>query len=77
MRSARRRIAPPAAAVYHSFMATEHEEPGRGREPYEPPELQVIDLAAEEVLAVGCKSPRASAVGLVACGVNRCNQIGS
>ena len=49
------------------------------KERYEKPELVVIELKAEEVLAVGCKNVGKSAVGLpVVCGqANRCNQRGS
>ncbi len=49
------------------------------KERYEKPELVVIELKAEEVLAVGCKNVGKTAVGLpFACGqANRCNKIGS
>jgi hypothetical protein len=30
---------------------------GPGKQPYEAPSLEVIDLTAEEVLAPGCKLP--------------------
>ena len=40
------------------------------KEPYESPELGVIELKAEEVLAVGCKVPGPKyASGLPACGL--------
>jgi hypothetical protein len=40
------------------------------KERYEKPDLGVIELKAEEVLAVGCKSPGPKFnVGLSACGV--------
>ena len=47
--------------------------------PYEKPELVVIELKAEEVLAVGCKTIGKTAVGIPAdCGrARRCNQRGS
>ena len=35
----------------------------RRKQPYEKPVLRVIDLAAEEVLAVGCKTQRAGTKG--------------
>ncbi|HUL77402.1 MAG TPA: hypothetical protein VL691_09085 [Vicinamibacteria bacterium] len=49
------------------------------REPYEKPELVVIDLKAEEVLAVGCKTVGRSGVGnFPVCGrLQGCNQQGS
>jgi hypothetical protein len=31
-----------------------------GKKPYEKPRLRIIELAAEEVLAIGCKSAGAS-----------------
>ena len=40
------------------------------KEPYEKPELRVIRLTADEVLAVGCKTTGpTTAVGLGACGL--------
>lgn len=40
------------------------------KEAYEKPELLPIDLAAEEVLAIGCKLPSGSRnVGRPACGL--------
>jgi len=49
------------------------------KERYEKPELVVIELKAEEVLAVGCKSVARTGVGMQpACGSTRgCNQRGS
>jgi hypothetical protein len=49
------------------------------KERYEKPELIVIELKAEEVLAVGCKTVGKTAVGgLPVCGQGiRCNQRGS
>jgi hypothetical protein len=50
----------------------------KSKEPYEKPELVVIELKAEEVLAVGCKNVGKNAVGVPICGeINRCNQRGS
>jgi len=50
----------------------------KGREPYEKPELHVIRLTADEVLAVGCKSPAgAFNVGLPSCGIMQCFERGS
>ncbi len=47
--------------------------------PYEKPELVVIDLKAEEVLAVGCKMVGRTAVGSSAptCQANNCSRMGS
>jgi len=49
------------------------------KERYEKPEFVVIELKAEEVLAVGCKTIGKTAVGIPAdCGrAVRCNQRGS
>ena len=48
------------------------------KERYEKPELVVIELKAEEVLAVGCKAVGKTNVGFPNCGpFNRCNQRGS
>jgi hypothetical protein len=48
------------------------------KERYEKPEFVVIELKAEEVLAVGCKTVGKTAVGLPVCGQGiRCNQRGS
>jgi len=46
---------------------------------YEKPRLHVIELAAEEVLAAGCKMPAGAAnVGRPSCGIgNRCSTTGS
>ncbi len=47
---------------------------------YEKPELVVVDLKAEEVLAVGCKMVGRAAVGSAAppvCMTNNCSQRGS
>jgi hypothetical protein len=53
--------------------------PVKPKERYEKPEMVVIELKAEEVLAVGCKNVGKTAQGLpFACGqANRCNRIGS
>ena len=49
------------------------------KERYEKPELVVIDLKAEEVLAVGCKTTGRTGVGpFPTCGrLQGCNQQGS
>jgi hypothetical protein len=49
------------------------------KERYEKPELMVIELSAEEVLAVGCKGVGQRGVGMMpACGsANGCNRRGS
>jgi hypothetical protein len=50
----------------------------KAKERYEKPELVVIELKAEETLAVGCKTVGKNAVGFPICGqLNRCNQRGS
>ena len=46
---------------------------------YEKPELVVVDLKAEEVLAVGCKMVGRTAVGtsVPTCQANNCSRMGS
>jgi hypothetical protein len=46
---------------------------------YEKPQLHIIELAAEEVLAVGCKMPGGpNNVGVASCGIGRrCSTRGS
>ncbi len=46
---------------------------------YEKPQLLVIDLRAEEVLAVGCKMVGRTAVGTTVptCQANNCSRMGS
>jgi len=49
-----------------------------GRQKYERPLLRTIELVAEEVLVVGCKTATGVAAGNPACGAaNNCNQLGS
>ncbi len=52
-------------------------EPAKAR--YEKPELVVVDLKAEEVLAVGCKMVGRTAVGssVPTCQANNCSRMGS
>ena len=52
-------------------------EQAQAKERYEKPELVVIDLKAEEVLAVGCKMPPRTAAGGNPCINNACRQRGS
>jgi hypothetical protein len=47
------------------------------KEVYEKPRLRSIELAAEEVLAVGCKTTNQSAVGKPTCNSRPCSQRGS
>jgi hypothetical protein len=50
------------------------------KKPYQKPEIEVIDLAAEEVMAVGCKTPISRGTGLPAgpnCIIARCAANGS
>lgn len=51
----------------------------KGKEPYEKPEVAVIALEAEQVLAVGCKTPSPQVnVGVPACGLGvPCSSNGS
>jgi hypothetical protein len=50
----------------------------KSKEPYEKPELVVIELKAEEVLAVACKTATRTNVGRGACGFAvGCNTRGS
>ncbi len=45
--------------------------------PYEKPRLRIIELAAEEVLAIGCKTSSSSALLAPTCTANRCVGLGS
>ena len=47
------------------------------RRPYEKPALRIIELAAEEVLAVGCKAGHTPASGRPTCASKPCAQKGS
>lgn len=48
------------------------------KEPYEKPDLGTIELKAEEVLGVGCKTAGGTNVGNPQCGsLAFCNTIGS
>jgi len=51
----------------------------KGKKPYQKPELKVIDLAAEEVLAVGCKTISSPGTGgsPISCGAAPCAAMGS
>jgi hypothetical protein len=63
--------------------AKEHEmskdrDLGSIKRPYEKPELRVVELAAEEVLAAGCKTSfSGTAVGAVPCTAGSCAGEGS
>lgn len=56
--------------------STETRSPKR---PYQPPRLRTIEIAADEVLAVGCKTSGGSInVGVPGCGIyNSCATEGS
>lgn len=60
-------------------MKENHTNQSRSKKPYEKPVLQVIELAAEEVLAAGCKTyTGGSAFGSIAtCLGNGCAGPGS
>jgi len=48
------------------------------KEPYEKPEIRVIDLKVDEVLAVGCKAGVGDAFGFPGCGIGQgCQAPGS
>jgi hypothetical protein len=55
-------------------MTTEAKQPTKL--PYEKPKLRVIDLAAEEVLGIGCKTVGTTATGATPCAAG-CHQTGS
>jgi hypothetical protein len=63
-------LTPAASTAYARLME-------QAKAPYEKPELVVIDLKADEVLAVGCKLPPRTASGGRPCLSNRCQQRGS
>ena len=47
------------------------------KRPYEKPELRTIELMADEVMSIGCKSDAAIGVGLSPCNVTNCSSLGS
>lgn len=51
----------------------------KGKQPYEKPGLRIIELAAEEVLAIGCKTVTGGGSVPVAipCNAAGCAQLGS
>lgn len=58
---------------------TEHESDRKTKEPYEKPRVEAIELKADEVLAIGCKTASGANTGaLVQCGsTSFCVEIGS
>lgn len=50
---------------------------GKNRRTYEKPRLRTIELAAEEVLAVGCKTQGSTAFALPVCHARPCASKGS
>ena len=55
-------------------MSTEAEQ--QRKRPYEKPKLRVIDLAAEEVLGIACKTATTGASG-TSCASGSCAELGS
>lgn len=54
------------------------DEKEKTRLPYEKPRLRIIELAAEEVLAIGCKIDGGGfSVGVSPCIANSCTGVGS
>ncbi|RJP84278.1 MAG: hypothetical protein C4518_20505 [Desulfobacteraceae bacterium] len=51
----------------------------KGKKSYQKPEVKAIDLAAEEVLSVGCKTATAPGTGLspITCVASPCAAVGS
>lgn len=52
----------------------------QGKKKYQKPELKIIELAAEEVLAIGCKTPTTVPAGIgggPGCLAQNCIQPGS
>ena len=47
------------------------------KRPYQKPELRTIELMADEVMSIGCKSDAAIGVGLSPCNVTNCAELGS
>ena len=48
------------------------------KQPYEKPRLRTIELAAEEVLGVGCKTAAgATGPAIPTCSISMCVQLGS
>ena len=58
-------------------MQTEHTEK-KTKRAYEKPRVRVIELVAEEVLAIGCKTPSLTApLSPINCLANSCQKRGS
>ncbi len=56
------------------------QSPEKGKKKYQKPEIKTIDLAAEEVLAIGCKTPTTVPAGSSSgpgCLAQSCSQTGS
>lgn len=54
------------------------QEDQKAKEPYEKPMMRVIELAAEEVLAIGCKTvPMPAVGGGPPCSLVNCALLGS
>lgn len=49
----------------------------KSKQAYEKPMLRTIELAAEEVLAVGCKTTSSPAFGSFPCAARPCSAAGS
>ena len=49
----------------------------KSKQPYQKPKLRTIELAAEEVLAVGCKTVAIPAPLGATCIANTCSTLGS
>jgi hypothetical protein len=60
-------------------MNRDTENPQPSKAPYDPPRLRTIELAADEVLATGCKTAGGGGTvpGPIPCSANGCVNIGS
>ena len=59
-------------------MQSDQKKGEKGKRVYEKPRLRTIELAAEEVLGVGCKLAGGGFdFGAAPCAANNCSQLGS
>lgn len=55
----------------------ENQKQAKRKQMYEKPKLRSIDLTAEEVLAVGCKTATGGGPNTPNCAVKKCAKIGT
>jgi hypothetical protein len=55
----------------------ENQKQAQKKQTYEKPKMRSIDLTAEEVLAVGCKTAQGGGPNSPSCAVKKCAKIGT